>query len=59
MVQFCCDVNCSDPGDVLGRDSVAVHVIVAVLFEVSASLKMGDCIIGELSIVFQSNCASD
>ena len=59
MARFCCDVNSSDPGDVLGRDSVAVLVIVAVLFEVSASLKMGGCIIGELSIVFHSNCASD
>ena len=52
-------MNCSIPGDVLGWDSVAAHVIVAVLFEESASLKMGDCVIGELSIVFQSNCASD
>ena len=51
-----CVVNCSVPiltGDSLGWESVAVHVVVAELFDVSACLKMGEAIIGELSIVFQ------
>ena len=52
-----CDVNCSTE-DVLGWEFVDVDVVVAVLFDVSASLKMGDVIIGEVSIVLQSNLAS-